>query len=603
MLHLHDFVGRIALVAGLAALSRADGVVYVTDLEIYTLLAPCVATAISYDVLGITYSTSACGDSETAMQSCVCHNSADFKNIYSSISSDVTYSCGSSATDDLWSASKVMDQYCNQGDTTITFSTPTANLVNNYITDLPEMAYLPPCAQSALSQVVMGAGSNRCPEDASLFAPCVCSKSDVVKDISSSIGSSVKYSCSNTEDVAAASTFYDEYCAMNEGTTSFKKPAGPPGHMTYYITALPQFKSLPSCAKSAVSYAIQSQSSWLCGSGPEELASCVCLKQGMSGYVSSALTTEVKWSCDSTATAALSSAVSVWNYYCSAASSKVVATVAESAAPTYSIPESRAGTTGPAETGSSDGSKSDKSNSSDDSSKEKSTSGSSSDDKDDEGGMGIVPIAGGIGAAVVLIGVGLGLFFFWRKKRRQAEMGNKLPSGPEGGDHYQYNGKPELMGSTHLGDGKPANHYQPTGAQELSGGQVAFRPELDGVMKPGMHPGVTELPPNYATPPGYQSQTPPQKGYYTAPPTPYSQHPSPQPGYAPSPVTPHAHEMPGPGVWGQQPPPHPQQQQHPVYEFPALPVPAAQRPGGNMAYQAGPVEAYEMDANVGKWKQ
>lgn len=90
------------------------------------------------------------------MQSCVCHASADFNSIYSSISTDVAYSCGSSATDDLWSASQVMDQYCNQADVTVTFSTPTANLVNNYITDLPEMAYLPPCAQSALSEAVMG---------------------------------------------------------------------------------------------------------------------------------------------------------------------------------------------------------------------------------------------------------------------------------------------------------------------------------------------------------------------------------------------------------------------------------------------------------------
>lgn len=317
----------------------------------------------------------------------------------------------------------------------------------------------------------------------------------------------------------------------------------------------------------------------------------------MSGYVSSAITTDVKWSCDSTATAALSSAVSVWNYYCSAASSKVVATVAESVAPTYSIPESRAGTTGPAETGSSDSSK-DKSDSSDDSSKEKSTDGSSSDD---QGGVGIVPIAGGIGAAVVVVGLAVGFFFFWKKKRRQAQ-GNKLPSAPGGGDQYQYNGKPELMGSTHLNDGKPGDSYAPTGPSELSGGQGAFRPELDDVMKPGMHPGVNELPPNYVTPPGYQSQTPPQKGYYTAPPTPYSQNPSPQPGYAPSPATPHAYEMASPGGWGQQqqpPPPHMQQGQQQVYEFPSQPALVAHRP----AFQAGPVEAYEMDANVGKWKQ
>ncbi|KAI5459401.1 hypothetical protein BGZ63DRAFT_406693 [Mariannaea sp. PMI_226] len=576
MRHLHG-LQRLALIKGLVAFASAGDVAYVTDLNIYTLLAPCAASAISNDVFALTYSTTACGDSEASMQSCVCSNSADFKTVWSSINTDISYYCGSSATDDQWSASKVMDQYCDQKEMSVTFSTPTDNIVNNYITDLPELAYLPPCAQSAISQAVMGAGSDRCPEDAKLFAPCVCSKPDVVKDITESIGKSVKYSCSNTEDVTAASVFYSEYCDMNNGTTSFVKPQGPPGHMTYYITALPQFKSLPACARSAVSYAVQSQSAWLCGSGPEELASCVCLKQGMSGYVSSALTTEVKWSCSRTATAELSSAVSVWNYYCSAASSKVVATVTESAAPTYSIPESRAGTKGPAETGSQD--------SADDSSKSKPTDGSSSDDSKDKGGVRIAPIAAGIAGAVIVIGLAVGLFFFWRRKRRQVAQGNKLSSGPPGSDQYQYNGKPELMG-----DSKPGNPFEPAGVQELSNAE--FRPEIDGVMKPASatHPGVTELPPNYSNSPH------PQQAYYPSQ-QPHGQPPPFQAGYVPSPATPH--ELQGPGQWGTPTQPSPQQ---PVYEFPAHPASAAVKPAGNpLGFQSGPVEAYEMDTNSGKW--
>ena len=48
-----------------------------------------------------------------------------------------------------------MKLYCDQ-DASITFSTPTTNVVNAYITDLPQLSYLPPCAQSALSEAVMG---------------------------------------------------------------------------------------------------------------------------------------------------------------------------------------------------------------------------------------------------------------------------------------------------------------------------------------------------------------------------------------------------------------------------------------------------------------
>lgn len=38
MLHLHGLIGRLALVAGLATLSLANNIAYVTDLEVYSLL-------------------------------------------------------------------------------------------------------------------------------------------------------------------------------------------------------------------------------------------------------------------------------------------------------------------------------------------------------------------------------------------------------------------------------------------------------------------------------------------------------------------------------------------------------------------------------------
>ncbi|KAK7397743.1 hypothetical protein QQX98_012884 [Neonectria punicea] len=575
MRHLHGLA--VVILAGLATLSSATEVVYVTDLEIYTLLAPCVASAISYDVFALTYST-VCGDSETDLQSCVCSNTARFNSLYSSISTDVTYSCGSSATDDLWSASKMMDQYCDQDSMTVTFSSPTTNIVNAYITDLPEMDYLPPCAQSALSEAVMGAAAYRCPQAAELLAPCVCSKDAVVSDVSETIRKSVKYSCSNNQDVTSAQHFYNEYCAMNEGTTRFATPDGPPGDMTYQITALPQFKSLRGCAQSAISYAVLSQSSWLCGSGPQELASCVCIKSGMSKYMSSILTSEVKWSCDSTATADVSSAVEVWDYYCSAAESKVVATVSESIAHTYPTASSGAGSTAPAQTRSGgDGS-------------------SSEDDKssgDDESkGVGVVPIAGGIAGAVAVVAIGLGLFLFWRRKRRQATRGEVIPSGG-GGDAHEYNGPPELMGSTHLTPGM-GDDKKTYGVSELSSGNTSPRPGVYGEMKPG----VAELPPGHTVTAELQSEPPPVKGYYAPQHGQYG-HPSPQSGYAPSPVTPHGQSQ---GGYGFQPSPQLQNGQ-PVYEFPAHPPPAAQRPNGqqNGAWQAGPVEAYELDSNVGRW--
>jgi hypothetical protein len=49
----------------------------------------------------------------------------------------------------------------------------------------------------------------------------------------------------------------------------------------------------------------------LCPEGPQALASCVCIKEGMTAELLKVLTSSVKYSCDSTATEDVSSAVSV----------------------------------------------------------------------------------------------------------------------------------------------------------------------------------------------------------------------------------------------------------------------------------------------------
>lgn len=99
----------------------------------------------------------------------------------------------------------------------------------------------------------------------------------MAEDVRTTISRSVRSSCSNNEDVTLAFDFFDEYCAMNEGTTTFAKPENPPGDsesrvvlrahidaymetVSYYITALPQYKSLNKCAQSALSSVVMSVS-------------------------------------------------------------------------------------------------------------------------------------------------------------------------------------------------------------------------------------------------------------------------------------------------------------------------------------------------------
>lgn len=164
----------LSWVAFLAVTVRSVDTVYVTDIEIVTYLvrliclfslswfvvliltvyiqAPCASSAISYNVGLETYSTR-CGDGQTALQSCICRNTNEFNHVVSGINTDISSGCGTEAgTSDLWSASKVMEKYCNP-DRTITFSTPT-NTVNAFVMELAAVSYLAPCAQSGLSYAV-----------------------------------------------------------------------------------------------------------------------------------------------------------------------------------------------------------------------------------------------------------------------------------------------------------------------------------------------------------------------------------------------------------------------------------------------------------------
>ncbi|KND86297.1 hypothetical protein TOPH_09070, partial [Tolypocladium ophioglossoides CBS 100239] len=544
-----------AWAACLARLAVSLDVVYVTELQIYTLLAPCARNAVSYNVATETLMTR-CGEGQNELQSCICSNTNEFRQVSKSLANAVTSSCGESATDDFWSASKIMDKYCDQA-ATITFSTPTANIVNAYITDLPQMSYLPGCAQSAISYAVMGAMSSYCPEDASLFAPCVCNAAKA-RSVSTTLSKSVRYSCSNGEDVTAANAFFDEYCAMNNGTTSFAAPARPPGDMTYHITALPQFTSLRACAQSGVSYAVLAQTNSLCGSsGPQALASCACLKSGMLSRVSSTLTSNVKFYCESTATADITSALAVLDFYCSAAENKVVATAAESIPESYPTAQSRTGAGSPNPTQTGGGGSNGKDTSGGDS------SGGSG------GGNRTAVIAASVLGGVIVIAIVAAAAFFLRHKRRQRARGEQIPTVAGTGEGH--NGTPELDGKSDWA-GRMASPGVTPSVPELSTPRHSPRPELQG----GIGAAVSELSPHQSPRPELQSEM--GSGY---PIPPYQQQPQ---------------ELVSPG-YGYHPQAHPNGR--PAYDANMVSPPSAHN-GYSPGWQSGPVESYELDSNLGR---
>ncbi|KAF6789967.1 hypothetical protein CSOJ01_14689 [Colletotrichum sojae] len=419
-------LGHLVLGSFLSRVAIAANIVYVTDLSIYTLLAPCAQTAISYNIFSQTYS--ACGEAPTDLQSCICTKNNNLGAISTSISKSVSYSCGSSASDDQTSVAAVLSKYCNP-DADVNFPTPTANIVTQYATDVPAFSNMAPCAQSGVSYAISSMTS-LCPEPASLMAPCICAKNDNSARVSRSIASLVRYSCSNAADVTSAGDFYNAYCAMNQGTTAFPQPSPPPGDMTYYITALSQYNSLAPCAQSGVSNMMYSLTSYVCPSGPKALASCMCFKDGVTNMVTSTLTSNVKYYCSSTAPEDVSSALGLLDFYCKAAKNEVVATVVESIAQTYPTAQAGtgSGTSGPGPTGTAAGG---------------SGGGSSSDGKQSSG-PGIAAIAGGVIALIAALTVAaLAAFIIYRRRKKtQPRFAIASTIGPP-----EMTGPPELGGT------------------------------------------------------------------------------------------------------------------------------------------------------------
>ncbi|KAI5918145.1 hypothetical protein F4810DRAFT_603256 [Camillea tinctor] len=407
-----------------AVFAVAQEVVYITDLAIFTDLSPCAATAVSLNVQSQTDEN--CPEAVTDLQSCVCTKNNNFASISTAISSSVSFSCGSTASDDQTSAASVFSVYCNKASDT-TFPAPSFP-VTQYITDLPGWGELAYCARSGLSMVVQGMTWDLCPAEPTRLAPCVCTSNQNSLRVSQSINSSVKYACSShTVDVASAQALFAGYCGLGNGTSSFPETTNPPGDMTYYISALPEYNALAPCAQTAVSYGVLSQTRDLCPIGPQALASCACLRDDMSKVITSIITSDVKVYCDDLASEDVTSALSVYEIYCSAAKGLVTpAGVTESISETVTTGIS--GSDIATETGNS-------------------SSGSSSNSSSNDGSMGsnssqssnVRTIVGAVvGVVVGLIIIAFLAFFFWRRSQKAKQKQAGMMAGDGGFD------KPEL---------------------------------------------------------------------------------------------------------------------------------------------------------------
>jgi hypothetical protein len=296
----------------------SSATVYVTDLPIYSALAPCAAYAVSYQIQGL--SESECPPAVTALESCACTKDNNLASISSAVSNNVLENCGTTATDDVGSAAAVLSAYCNQA-VVVPTTAPASNAISQYITDFPAYSDLAPCAEDALSYVVQGLTEEKCPPGASALASCACTKNQNSLWVSEQIGSNMGDYCgsTHTEDVTSAEAVFAAYCGLgNNSYPAFPTTSALSGDVTYYITDLPQFSSLASCAQYAVSYPVLAQTDHDCPSQPLGLVSCACVKDQNSLAMVSEITNNVAENCGKTASDDVSSALAVFAEYCSA---------------------------------------------------------------------------------------------------------------------------------------------------------------------------------------------------------------------------------------------------------------------------------------------
>jgi hypothetical protein len=297
--------------------ASASGIVYITDLPAFSSLAPCAAEGVSYVVQSLTNAD--CPAPVTALESCACTKNQNAAAVASRISSMVLQDCGSTASEDVASASAVFNGYCNQG-ATITTPPPAGASVSQYLTDLTAYSILAPCAAGALSYIIQSLTNQLCPSAAPALASCACTKNQNSLAVSEKINNMVFEDCgtTHTEDVTSAQAVFAGYCGLGAGTTSFPTASALPGDVSYYITDLPSFSALAPCAAEGLSYVVQSQTNHDCPAAPRSLVSCACVKDKNSQALSSGISSMVVQDCGSTASEDVTSALGVFDFYCSA---------------------------------------------------------------------------------------------------------------------------------------------------------------------------------------------------------------------------------------------------------------------------------------------
>jgi hypothetical protein len=192
---------------------RGQQTAFITDLPAFSSLAPCASVAVTeaFNSIGGDCPTNV---ALTISASCACLKNQNSALLSTGISTQMTFRCGSTATDDVTSALNVFSAYCAAAQS-ITPTIPSITQIV-YVTELSALNLLAPCASVAVTEAFNSIGGD-CPTNAapSLSASCACVKDQNSALLSTGISTQMAFRCGSTatEDVTSGLDLLSAYCA------------------------------------------------------------------------------------------------------------------------------------------------------------------------------------------------------------------------------------------------------------------------------------------------------------------------------------------------------------------------------------------------------
>lgn len=214
---------------------------------------------------------------------------------------------------------------------------------NAYLTDFPPVSALAPCAASGFWWAANSLnGDCNTAAKPPAYASCACLKNQNSAFMASAISYQVTNNCGSTatDDVNSALSVFSAYCTAAQPAAAAATTT-PTAATAPQITAIPGTSELAPCAAGAWYWAINSLASDCnINAAPTAQASCACLKDQNSAFVTKQLSIQITNSCGSTATDDITSAYALFSSYCGYAKAVSTAATATATTPTSkSIPD------------------------------------------------------------------------------------------------------------------------------------------------------------------------------------------------------------------------------------------------------------------------